>query len=291
MLTRDRTIASRLVTEVLPRFDLIVATLGREEELGRLFDSLERQTHGAFRVVVADQNADDRAARVLAGRALDVLHLRAESGLSRARNEALAHVEADVVAFPDDDCVYADDLLEGVARRLGDDPGLDGLTGREIGADGRSTPSWRLDAAMLTEENLWNRAISFTIFLRRGVIEAVGRFDEELGLGSGTPWASGEETDYLIRAIRGGARIAYDPALTVAHDLGSPDARIRYRDGASLGYLLRKHRYPLRTRARMLIRPLGGIAVALARLDTTRARLHLATLRGRLAGLRARPAK
>ena len=55
---------------------------------------------------------------------------------------------------------------------------------------------------ILTDDNLWNRAISFTIFLRRDVVEAVGPFDEELGLGSGRPWASGEETDYLIRAVR-----------------------------------------------------------------------------------------
>ena len=32
-----------------------------------------------------------------------------------------------------------------------------------------------------------------------------------------TPWSSGEEIDYLVRAVRNGARIAYDPQLTVTH--------------------------------------------------------------------------
>ncbi len=59
-----------------------------------------------------------------------------------------------------------------------------------------------------------------------------------------------------------------------------------YRDGASIGYLLRKHRYSLATRGRMVVRPAGGALVSLARLDRGRARSHAATLRGRLRGYR-----
>src|SRR5919197_5997586 len=84
---RAPTIAFRRVgTAVLPALDLVVATLGRSDELARLLDSLERQTHQRFRLVVVDQNADDRVDAVLAGRdALEVLRLRSAPGLSRAR--------------------------------------------------------------------------------------------------------------------------------------------------------------------------------------------------------------
>ena len=220
------------------------------------------------------------------------MHLRSERGLSRARNAGLAHVDADVVAFPDDDCVYPDDLLERVARRFSGDGALDGLTGREVGPDGRSPPSWKTDATMLTDDNLWNRAISFTIFLRRETVAAVGKFDEELGLGSGRPWSSGEEIDYLVRAVRNGARIPYDPGLTVMHaakPVAADDRReLAYRDGASVGYILRKHRYPRRVVARMLVRPLGGALRSLVRVEAAQARVHLATLRGRFRGLRSK---
>jgi len=64
------------------------------------------------------------------------------------------------------------------------------------------------------------------------------------------------------------------------------NARMGLRDGASVGYLLRKHSYPKRTVARMLVRPVGGVAVSLVRLDTKRAHFQLATLRGRIAGYR-----
>lgn len=276
----------------LPSFDLVLATVGRTSELEAFLGSLEAQSHMGFRVLLVDQNEDERLAPMLVEHGgLDVVHLRAERGLSRARNVALPEVRADVVAFPDDDCVYPADLLERVARRLTDDVGLDGLTGRSVDASGGSSASWKLDRTVLTQTNLWNRAISYTIFLRRGLVERVGGFDESLGLGAGTSWSSGEEIDYLVRAVRSGARIAYDPTLTVEHELpalAGRELRERgFRDGASLGHVLRKNRYPAREITRRLVRPVGGVVASVARLDLDRAGFHVATLRGRVHGLRA----
>jgi len=270
-----------------PTFDLVVATVDRVEPLGRLLASLERQTHRAFRVLLVDQNGDDRVDAVLAEHgALDLVRLRSARGLSRARNEALPRLEADVVAFPDDDCEYPDDLLARVAARLA---GVEGLTGRSESRGGRSSPSWAGDAGPVTRDNVWNRGISYGIFLRRELVERVGRFDESLGLGAGTPWSSGEEIDFLIRAVDAGGRIEYDPSLVVWHeekdfDRASLEA-VGRRDGASVGYLLQRHGYGLWTKARMLVRPAGGALVALARRDRARAGFHAATLRGRLRGL------
>jgi glycosyltransferase involved in cell wall biosynthesis len=265
-------------------FDLIVATVDRVAEFDGLLTSFERQTYRDFRVIVADQNADERVEGVLRKHAdLEVTHMRAERGLSRARNAALPEIGAEVVAFPDDDCRYPDDLLERVALRFADET-LDGLTGREVDTDGRSSPSWRRDSATLTRANLWNRAISFTIFLRAAVVREVGAFDEALGL----PSASGEEIDYLIRAIDAGARIEYDPGLVVVHpDKPVNRVAVGARDGASLGYILRKHRYPLGTVVRMLARPAGGALLHALRSDRAGTRFHLSTLHGRLVGYRS----
>jgi glycosyltransferase involved in cell wall biosynthesis len=269
-----------------PSFDLIVATRGRVAELGTFLDSVEAQAYDAVRVLVVDQNGDDRLVPVLAGRALDIVHRRAKPGLSRARNAALEHLRGDVIAFPDDDCTYAPGLLDRVARQLAVDPALDGISGRSVGADGTASASWKQDPAVLTDDNLWNRVNSAALFLRRQVVERVGPFDENLGLGSGSPTASGEEIDFVIRAVRSGARIAYDPSLVVTHDGVEPDEAIRYRDGASVGYMLRKHDYGAPVVARMLVRPLGGAALSALQLNGSRARGHLATWRGRIAGYR-----
>jgi GT2 family glycosyltransferase len=272
------------VPRELPSFDLVVATVERTGELARFLDSLAAQAYPGARVLLVDQNDDGRLDSIVAGAPVDVVHLHSDPGLSRARNAALALVEADIVAFPDDDCVYPPDLLRRIGARFADAPELDGLTGRAQAADGTASASWRDESAVLERDDLWNRAISFTIFLRRTTVEGVGRFDEQLGVGSGRPWHSGEEIDYLIRAVDRGARIEYDPSLVVEHDVRADTPAVGLRDGASIGYLLRKHAYSPGIVGRMLMRPIGGAAVSAAHLDGERARFQLATLRGRVRG-------
>lgn len=274
------------------RFDLVVATVDRTDDLGSLLSSLDAQSHRAFRVVAVDQNDDDRVERLLAGHAgLDVLRLRAPRGLSRARNAALPSLTADVVAFPDDDCVYAPDLIARVAERFAADPGLDGLAGRPVAADGRTAGRWPARAQRIRPETVFHTAISHTIFLRLSVVGRVGGFDERLGLGSGTPWSSGEEIDFLVRALYAGARIEYDPSLVVTHPVKAPlpDELVALgrRDGGSLGYVLAANRYPAGTILRLLVRPLVAAVAFAVLLDGTRARFQLATLGGRLRGLAA----
>ncbi len=81
------------VPEGSSTFDLVVATLGRVDELGRLLDSLEAQTYRSFRVLVVDQNPDRRLETVLSGRRLELVRVTSETGLARARNVALPLVD------------------------------------------------------------------------------------------------------------------------------------------------------------------------------------------------------
>jgi hypothetical protein len=155
-----------------------------------------------------------------------------------------------------------------------------------IGGDARLRPGRAI--APSSDRTISGTSISYTIFLRRQLLERVGGFDECLGLGAPGPWSSGEEIELLVRAVRAGGRIAYDPSLVVHHELRSyADADLRalgYRDGASVGYILRRHGYGRRTVGRMFVRPLGGVVAALADRDIARAGVHVATLSGRLRG-------
>ena len=274
----------------LPTFDLVCATVDRTEPLDRLLTSIELQGGAAVRVIVVDQNADDAVARALDERSTDlpIVRIRAERGLSRARNAALPMLAAEIVAFPDDDCTYPPGLLERVARRFADDPSLDGLSGSARSSEGDADASWAREPAVVDADNLWNRVISFGIFLRRDVVERTGAFDERLGLGSGSLWSSGEEVEYVLRAIHAGARIDYDPSFVVTHAVKryTPTElrSVGLRDGASVGWILRRHRYGFRSTVRMLARPLGGIGASLGRGDVTRASFHAATFVGRVRG-------
>ena len=242
------------------RFDLVVATVDRTAELETLLRSLDGQTHRPFASSSSTRTPTTAWPSSSPPTPRSTCSTSARHAASRARATRRCRTRrATLVAFPDDDCRYPPDLLERVARRFADDPELGGLTGRAVAADGSGDASWEAEPAVLDAQNLWNRVISFSIFLRRGLVERVGAFDERLGLGAGSPWSSGEEVEYVLRAIRTGARIEYDPSLTVTHarkEYSRPELRaMGLRDGASVGWILRRHRYGPRTVGRMLVRP------------------------------------
>lgn len=276
------------------KISLVLATLGRRDEVLRFLESLARQTVADVQLIVVDQNPDDRVQRLLEDHRwpFQWLHLRSSPGLSHARNVGLAHVTGDLVAFPDDDCWYGPDVLARVQALLAADPQLDGVTGRSVDETGRESGGrFGRQTMLLDDRNVWSSAISYTIFLRRRVCDRLREgFDESLGVGAKTRFGSGEETDYLLRAIRGGSGIRFHPELTVFHpnkvlQFEPPVIARGFNYGMGMGRVLRKHRYPLAYRLRALIRPLGGCLKAGAQLDFGRAVYQWAVVRGRLLGM------
>ncbi len=272
--------------------DLILATVGRTAELARFLDSLVAQTVTNLRLIVVDQNDDERVADILSRYSQDIRLTRvtSEVGLSRARNVGLRHLEGDIVSFPDDDCWYPPDLLKRVTDDLARHPEWHGTTGRTVDEAARSSfVLWQKEPGLVTRQNVWRTAVAVTMFLRRPVVEQVGRFDESLGAGSGTPWRSGEETDYMLRALTAGFTIGYDPELSVFHPSPKPElteaaARKAYFGGMGQSRVLRKHRYPSWFAAYRVLQLVAGSAFFLARGKLALARFYWAMARGRAVG-------
>jgi glycosyltransferase involved in cell wall biosynthesis len=256
--------------------------------------SLARQTYPHLRVIVVDQNTDDRLDSILDAHrdALEIVHVRADRGLSRSRNLGLRHVTAEVVGFPDDDCWYPPYVLEHVLREFDAHPEWDGFSIMTIDAQGRpSTMLWDRTAGAIDRFNIWRRAISTGIFLRQPVIAAVGNFAEELGAGSGTRWAAGEETDYLLRVLAARYSIRYEPTLKIHHESPRPGfdrdaARKGYLSGVGHGHVLRLHNYPAWFAAYRVAQLLGGSLLFLLTLRPAKARFYLAMAAGRAVGWR-----
>lgn len=276
------------------RCSLVVCTVGRVEELRQFLDSLQRQTFRDFEVVVSDQNQDSRLDPILAEYegSFPILHLRLESkGASAARNEGMSQAKGDVIAFPDDDCLYPPDLLDKVDSFFSGNPGKHGLTGRSVaGGGGTSMGRFDAEAGAVDRFNVWTRGIEYTMFFRRASVRDLW-FDTKIGPGAGTPWGCGEGTDFLIRLMERGSSLHYDPALNVVHPPSVPpytEANIRkaYSYGRGMGLALKRHRMPLSMKARWLYRPLGGAALSLAGRKPSKARYHWSTFKGRLHGLR-----
>lgn len=266
---------------------LITGTLGRETALRRLLTSLTAQTYRDFEVVLIDQSGAEAMGSVCSEYpSVAVRRVTAPPGLSRARNLGLSMAKGDIVGFPDDDCWYAPGLLARVAETLAD-PNVDGVSFRVRDSRGTcSAGGWMSPGRMgMTRENVWRTAVSCSFFLRRKAL-GTARFDERLGLGSGTPFGSGEETELLLRLLAKGARLRYDGNVTVFHPVFRGPWRLRrgWRYGLGHGWVLRRHGYGA-VRALTAAALQGGRAAqALLTLRFGKAGFHLAQACGRIVG-------
>jgi glycosyltransferase involved in cell wall biosynthesis len=264
------------------KFSLIMATLGRSVEIERMFDSLGAQIYRDFELIVVDQNPDDRVAKIVERfrDKFEIVYLRSEKGLSRARNVGLRAVRGEVVAFPDDDCWYPPHVLECVARRLLREPGLAGLTGCSVDGNGNlSQGRWASSPLTVDRYNVWTCATSYTIFLRARAVRAVGAFDEQLGVGSGSRWGAGEEVNFLLGVLRSGYDVRYEPSLRVCHPepLAIFDEKAYSRGklyNRGFGRVLGLNHYPMHFVVYHVARPAMGCAVSFLKGDVARARYY-----------------
>ncbi|MDR3411210.1 MAG: glycosyltransferase [Formivibrio sp.] len=278
------------------KFSLILATLGRTDEVNKFIQSLMCQSYNDVELIVVDQNTDDRLIPILAPcyELFSVKHLKTSPGLSYARNVGLKHVSGDIVAFPDDDCWYAKDVLEKVKDKFLKCRNIDVLTGRSIDGDGdESGSNFARESGYVDRFDVWTKAISYTIFLRAIVCKAVGGFDETLGVGAKTRFGSGEETDYLIRALDKKCQIYYLHDLTVFH----PNKILEFNEAtfkrarlyaAGKGRVLSKHGYPLFYKMKILGRPCIGSIISLLQGNIPQAKYRLNNALGRAEGLMAK---
>jgi glycosyltransferase involved in cell wall biosynthesis len=225
------------------KVDLVLTGGDRLPELERFFRSVAAQTWtGSIRVIFVDQAGSGiPGAIAFPG---NVRVERIEGGrlpLSVARNLALGRVDADLVAFPDDDCWYPPALLEQVWKRFQERPAMDGLCLRVfdpiLGLPYGKRPAGL--ECVIDYRNLFRLPISVGFFVRRRALEGAGaRFDENLG--AGTPMGSGEETELLGRLLEAGAALRYDGGLDVYHPYTAftpDDAEKYHRYGRGFGYV------------------------------------------------------
>jgi len=230
-----------------------MGTVGRFVELERFLDSLDKQTYRNFELIIVDQNKDDKVSSIIKNyeNKFKILHLKSELGLSKARNVGLKYCQGDIIGFPDDDCYYPQTLLENVAKMFLENVDFDGITGRSADINsGQFESYFHKQSGMIDIFNVWKRATSYTIFLRRSLVLKIGEFDKLLGVGAGTIWGSAEEMDYLIRAIKNCNRIYYQPSIFVNHPVyeniyTEKVVDRNYKYGAGYGGVLRKHQYPI----------------------------------------------
>ena len=281
--------------------ELIVPTVGRTIELGRFLKAVAAQTwRGPTRVILVDQNPDDRLAPIVEAWSdrLQVVHLRSAPGVSRACNVALRHSTADLVGRADDDCWYPPDTLDRVVDAFKKHPEWDALSGMSCDEDGRPTQlRWDRAAGVVTRENVFSRTIGFTLFMRRSLVASVGEWDESYGprpSQRGTIRGGSEDGEYVLRILSAGFRIWFEPSVRIFHADFTPSVRDReamrkaYFYGVDHSRLLKQYGFPSWYPGWRSAQLIAASGVFLGRGEPGRARFYAAMARGRLARHAAR---
>lgn len=221
----------------------------------RLFRSLIEQEYKDFSVVLVDQNPFgylDPILREFSGSLNHSVVRIIEAGASNARNVGMRPLEGDIIAFPDDDCFYDARTLSRVVEAFRRTPQCDVLIGclrppLEASVDFEQTDA-HFELTARSRYSVFKNAGTAVHFYRRRTVDAVGLFDERLGPGAGTPYVSGEDTDYLVRAVDLGFTVMGCPVVNVYHPpvaTGAPNLSAKaYGYGRGRGFILRKHSFP-----------------------------------------------
>jgi GT2 family glycosyltransferase len=234
---------------------IVVCTRDRMAQLQRCLERLVtlRPPPGAMlELIVVDNGSRDQTPAVIrAARERGVTPLIAveesQPGLARARNRGLAAARGATIAFTDDDCLVAADWPEQLLAAFSNDLELGMLGGRVELAD----PSDRtVTIKTKRERQVLRDAIGLDGFihgcnhaLRRAVVERIGGYDPRFGHGSRIP--GGEDTDFVWRAHLAGFKVAYEPAVVVAHAHGrkteAEEDRLRRDYRIAIAALQTKH--------------------------------------------------
>jgi glycosyltransferase involved in cell wall biosynthesis len=228
--------------EVSPRFSLIVATLGRTEELACLLLSIHNQDIKDFEVILIDQNQDDRVSSVVRTLPfkLNIHHIRrSEKNPSTARNAGIELAAGAIIAFPDDDCWYPAGLLREIDAWFRSHPEYAVLAvGARDNAGVASGNRWIQSACDIRPYNALRTTFCSSLFMSAARLNPTVRFDQRL--------FPSEETDFILRQLATGLRGRFDRRLYVHHprrDMLSgtvSSARARHY-GAAMGCLVRRH--------------------------------------------------
>lgn len=231
-----------------------MATINRKQEVVEFLESLANQSYKDFELIVVDQNDDDILDSVISEykKSMNIIHLKSKiKGLSHARNIGIKYANGEIVAFPDDDCIYPEDLLENVFKVFSRN-NTDIITVKQKDYLGNELPKrFNKNIKRINMWLVWTHVSSIRLFFRKKVIDYVGFFDEELGVGEVTKWKGSEDIDLPIRALKNGFSILFVPDIYVFHKINnnntnySEDLKKVYDYSMASGYVMRKHGYSI----------------------------------------------
>lgn len=225
------------------KFSLIVATLGRKNELEEMLYSLNECDFNLneIEIILVDQNPPGYLDSTLKTISLkNIKHLvSSQKGLSLNRNIGIEHATGEIICFPDDDCKFYPDTFSTVDNYL-KNPGLNFCIGKifDRSTNKNIIKKWPNNKFRINKFNSYFVNSSITLFVKKySAIE----FDDLMGVGAS--FGSCEDADYIYRLLEKKNLGYYFPDIHMWHPSPVPqkislDKVYRYASG--FGFFIRK---------------------------------------------------
>ena len=167
------------------QISVIIPTYNRAERLGKAIDSVLKQSHQDFELIIVDDGSDDNTAEVIESYSSDIVYLRQEnSGPAAARNRGIEKARYDLLAFLDSDDWFAKNKLETQMESMNRNPSyLISHTQETWYRNGNilnQKVKHRKNSGDIFKQSLELCAVGMsTVMIRRETFERYGLFDED----------------------------------------------------------------------------------------------------------------
>lgn len=193
--------------------------------MGRFLESIRAQTIKPREVIIVDQNEEDFLNNIIKKWHLDlnIVHKKVGfKGASKSRNFGAKEAKSSLIAFPDDDCLYPATTIEQVVKLFKVYQDIDVIITSKIEPsqvnEKKSTRSGKYSDVISVLDLFKAKAETSNIFAKKTALESLPYiFNEEIGPGARTTWASNEETDLLIRLLKQKKTIIKLKDTAIAH--------------------------------------------------------------------------
>ncbi|MEV8273344.1 glycosyltransferase [Microbacterium sp. NPDC077184] len=246
---------------------VIVCSRDRPEMLRAALTSVQQSSPPEVGVLVVDSgSATDETREVAADAGVD--YVRAQRGLSIARNAGLTTADRPIVIFTDDDCHPAPGWIEAALPHFLE-PEVATVTGRMLDHTVSEDAPYHRPARYERPVTGIDAGHGAVMAFRREALLRIGGFDDALG--AGQPMAGAEDLDIFTRLLLAGTAIVHEPGCLVRHTntrAGEAYVRLHEGYGRGLGAYLVKHfrlrpvlglRLGWRLKGRTLVRIVRGL--------------------------------
>lgn len=269
-------------------FSIICATFGKESKINKLCHSLSKQKYKNFELIICDQNNHNFNKDVIKKfHNINIKFLKTKIGLSNSRNIGIKNSIGNYLIFLDDDIELNNNYLKKINTAY-QNTKCEILCYKVQSKNKKNLLNYpSADCCIETTQQIFNNisSVSFVIKNNNKLL-----FDKKLGLGSNNIYQSGEETDFILRAVKlFKYKILFLKSIHISHiDIKNSFFKLIKKNflyGCGWSYVVKKHKLNIFFTFKNLIKILLNIFYHILCLNLSKAALSISTLLGRLYAL------